>query len=37
MFEITLQFMSQLIELIPGIIGLYVIFDFVGSLLFSRR
>lgn len=37
MFEITLQFMSQLIELIPGIIGLYVIFDFVGSLLFGRR
>lgn len=37
MFDVCLQFMSQLIELMPGIIGIYILFDFVGSLLFGRR
>lgn len=37
MFEIASQFMIQLIDFIPGFIGLYLTFDFIGSLLFGRR
>lgn len=37
MFEVALQFMQQLITLIPGILGIYLIFDFVGSLLFGKK
>lgn len=36
MFDVAIQFMVQLIDLIPGMIALYVIFDFLGSLLFSK-
>ena len=37
MFDIAIQFMIQLVDLIPGVIGLYLIFDFMGSLLFGKR
>lgn len=37
MFECAIQFLSQLIDLMPYIIALYVIFDFTGSLLFGKR
>lgn len=37
MFEVTLTFFSQLIELLPGLIGLYILFDFIGTILFGRR
>ena len=37
MFDISLQFLSQLIDLIPGLIGIYIIFDLTGSLLFGKR
>ncbi len=37
MFDVSLQFLSQLIELMPALIGLYVVFDFTGSLLFGQR
>lgn len=37
MFEIATQFMVQLVELITPIIGLYILFDFMGSLLFGKR
>lgn len=37
MFDIALTFMSKLIDLIPGLIGIYILFDFIGSLLFGRR
>lgn len=37
MFEIIENFMIQLIDWIPGIIALYIIFDLVGNLLFERR
>lgn len=37
MFEVTLTFISQLIELLPGLIGLYILFDFIGTILFGRR
>lgn len=36
MFEIASQFMIQLIGFIPGYIGLWLVFDFIGSLLFNR-
>lgn len=36
MFEVCIQFMIQLIGFIPGYIGLWLIFDFIGSLLFGR-
>ena len=37
MFEIALTVLEQLITLIPSLIGLYILFDFVGMLLFGRR
>ncbi len=37
MFEISLTFMSRLIDLFIPLFALYVIFDFVGSLLFGKR
>lgn len=37
MFDVATQMMIQLIDLIPGVIGLYLIFDFMGSLLFGKR
>ena len=36
MFNVALTFMSQLIDLLPGLIGLYILFDFIGMLLFGR-
>ena len=37
MFEIDLTFLEQLVTLIPSLIALYILFDFVGMLLFGRR
>lgn len=37
MFEIAMSFMEQLVELIVPIISLYILFDFMGSLLFGKR
>lgn len=37
MFDVALQFMEQLTTLIVPIISLYILFDFVGTLLFGRR
>ena len=37
MFDIATQFMVQLIDLIPGVIGIYLIFDLMGSLLYGKR
>lgn len=36
MFEASMQFMVQLVDLIPGVIGVYVLFDLLGSLLFGK-
>lgn len=36
MFEVAIEFMVQMVELIPGVFGLYILFDFLGSLLFGR-
>ena len=37
MFDIMLQFLSQLIDLIVPMIGIFVLFDFIGSLIFGKR
>lgn len=37
MFDVCLTLMKQLVDLIPWYIGLYVVFDFTGALLFDRR
>ena len=37
MFEIATEFMIMLVGLIPAIIGLYVLFDLLGSLLFGQK
>jgi len=37
MFDVTMQFMMQLIDILPVLFGLYVIFDFLGPLVFGRR
>lgn len=36
MFDVACQFFEQLIMLIPGIIGIYILFDLIGSLLFGK-
>lgn len=37
MFEVCETMLVQLIKCIPVIFGVYLIFDFVGSLLFGRN
>lgn len=37
MFDVTIAFMKQLVDLIIPMISLYVLFDFMGSLLFGKR
>lgn len=37
MFEISIAFMKQLVDLIIPLISLYILFDFMGSLLFGKR
>lgn len=37
MFDISIAFMKQLVDLIVPCIGIYLIFDFIGSLLFGKR
>lgn len=37
MFDIATQFMVQLVDLIPAVMGIYLIFDLMGSLLFGKR
>ena len=36
MFDVAVTFINQLIGLLPGLIGLYILFDFIGMLLFGR-
>lgn len=36
MFEICKTMLIQLIDWIPGIFGIYIMFDFIGSLLFGK-
>lgn len=37
MFEISLTLLNQLITLIPGLMALYILFDFIGTLIFGKR
>lgn len=37
MFEIVIQFMKDFINLLPGFLVIYLIFDFLGSLLFGNK
>lgn len=37
MFEIMIKFMEQLVTLIVPMIGLYILFDWIGTLLFGRK
>lgn len=37
MFEIAEQFLVQLIDLMPAVFGIYLLFDLIGSLLFGKR
>lgn len=37
MFEIATTLLTQLIDLIPGLFTIYVVFDLLGSLIFNKR
>lgn len=37
MFDIMTTLMLQLVDLIIPMIGIYILFDFMGSLLFGKR
>lgn len=37
MFDVMLVFLEQLTDLIVPLIGIYVIFDYTGSLIFGKR
>ena len=37
MFEVCETMLIRLIKCIPVVFGVYLIFDFVGSLLFGRN
>lgn len=36
MFDIAIQFMVQMVSLIPAVFAIYIIFDLMGSLLFNK-
>lgn len=37
MFDIAIQFMVQMVELLPGVFGIFILFDLLGSLLFGKQ
>ena len=37
MFECIETMLIQLIDCVPYLIGLFLIFEFIGSLLFNKR
>ena len=37
MFEVVENLLIQFIDIIPYILGIYIIFDLTGSLLFGRK
>lgn len=37
MFDVSLTLLSQLIDMLPLFIALYILFEFIGSLLFGNR
>lgn len=36
MFDVAVQFMVQMVALIPGVFAIYILFDLMGSLLFNK-
>lgn len=36
-FDVVEQMLVQLVNLMPSIIGIYLLFDFIGGLLFNKR
>lgn len=37
MIDCSIQMLSSLIDIMPAIIGIYIMFDFLGTLLFGKR
>lgn len=37
MFDVVETFLVKLVELMPAILGIYMLFDLTGVLLFSKR
>lgn len=37
MFDIAIQFMVQLVSLIPPVFAIFILFDLLGSLLFNKK
>lgn len=37
MIDCSLQMLSSLIDIMPAVIGIYIMFDFLGTLLFGKR
>lgn len=37
MFDVAMLFLEQLCGLIVPLISLYILFDFIGMLIFSKR
>lgn len=37
MIECTTQMLLSLIDIMPAVIGIYIMFDFIGTLLFGKR
>lgn len=37
MFDIAIQFMVQMVGLIPAVFGLFILFDLLGGLLFGKK
>lgn len=37
MFDVAMVFLGQLVDLIVPVFGIYILFDFLGSLLFGKN
>lgn len=37
MFDVVQTFMIQLVDWIPGLVAIYILFDLTGALLFEKR
>lgn len=37
MFELVESMLTQLVLLMPSILGVYILFDLLGSMFFGRR
>lgn len=37
MFDISIALMVQLVELIPAVVAIWLIFDLIGGLLFKNE